>query len=85
MSIAEDIPVEGEITVPVGSRSPDEDYSTLDEPVRETIVSLCLHLRSVACLPDGFGQLLCKSQFCIALLDWYFIRSLGIFFVELAM
>ena len=44
MSISEDIPVEGEITVPVGSRSPDEDYSTLDEPVRDTIVSLCLHL-----------------------------------------
>lgn len=42
MSISEDIPVEGEITVPVGSHSPDEDYSTLDEPVRDTIVSLCI-------------------------------------------
>lgn len=40
MSISEDIPVEGEITVPVGSHSPEEDYSTLDEPVRDTIVSL---------------------------------------------
>lgn len=44
VSISEDIPVEGEITVPVGSHSPDEDYSTLDEPVRDTIVSLCLCL-----------------------------------------
>lgn len=41
MSISEDIPVEGEITVPVGSHSPDDDFSTLDEPVRDTIVSLC--------------------------------------------
>lgn len=41
MSISEDIPVEGEITVPVGSHSPEEDFSTLDEPVRDTIVSLC--------------------------------------------
>lgn len=40
VSISEDIPVEGEITVPVGSHSPDEDFSTLDEPVRDTIVSL---------------------------------------------
>lgn len=40
MSISEDIPVEGEISVPVGSHSPDEDYSTLDEPVKDTIVSL---------------------------------------------
>ncbi|KAH0630998.1 hypothetical protein JD844_004459 [Phrynosoma platyrhinos] len=38
VSISEDIPVEGEITVPVGSRSPDEDYSTLDEPVKDTIM-----------------------------------------------
>lgn len=39
VSISEDIPVEGEISVPVGSHSPDEDYSTLDEPVKDTIVS----------------------------------------------
>ncbi|OXB62658.1 hypothetical protein ASZ78_006477 [Callipepla squamata] len=38
VSISEDIPVEGEITVPVGSHSPEEDYSTLDEPVRDTIL-----------------------------------------------
>lgn len=42
MSISEDIPVEGEITVPVGSHSPEDDFSTLDEPVKDTIVSLCL-------------------------------------------
>lgn len=39
VSISEDIPVEGEITVPVGSHSQDEDNSTLDEPVKDTIVS----------------------------------------------
>lgn len=39
MSISEDIPVEGEITVPVGSNTPDEDFSTLDEPVKDTVVS----------------------------------------------
>ncbi|KAM6426961.1 protein YIPF6 isoform 2-T2 [Liasis olivaceus] len=38
VSISEDIPVEGEITVPVGPNSPDEDYSTLDEPVKETVM-----------------------------------------------
>ncbi|NWQ62775.1 YIPF6 protein, partial [Neopipo cinnamomea] len=38
VSISQDIPVEGEITVPVGSHSPDEDYSTLDEPVKDTIM-----------------------------------------------
>uniref|UniRef100_A0A8C6ZYN7 Protein YIPF n=1 Tax=Nothoprocta perdicaria TaxID=30464 RepID=A0A8C6ZYN7_NOTPE len=38
MSVSEEIPVEGEITVPVGAPSPDEDFSTLDEPVRETIM-----------------------------------------------
>lgn len=39
VSISEDIPVEGEINVPVGSPSRQEDeYSTLDEPVKDTIV-----------------------------------------------
>lgn len=53
--------MEGEITVPVGSRSPDEDYSTLDEPVKDTIVSLCLCLMQNTCFAGIFGQLLCKT------------------------
>lgn len=53
--------MEGEITVPVGSRSPDEDYSTLDEPVKDTIVSLCLCLMRNTCFAGVFGQLLCKT------------------------
>uniref|UniRef100_A0A8B9NE46 Protein YIPF n=1 Tax=Accipiter nisus TaxID=211598 RepID=A0A8B9NE46_9AVES len=68
VSISEDIPVEGEITVPVGSRSPDEDYSTLDEPVRDTIVSLCSVYGKTCVLPlsledwDLWGPLvLCVS------------------------
>lgn len=40
MSISEDIPVEGEINVPVSSTSLDDEFSTLDEPVKDTIVSI---------------------------------------------
>lgn len=39
ISISEDIPVEGDITVPIGSQNADNDLSTLDEPVKDTIVS----------------------------------------------
>ncbi|CAB1316248.1 unnamed protein product [Coregonus sp. 'balchen'] len=37
VSISGDIPVEGEINVPVGTPSHDDEYSTLDEPVKDTI------------------------------------------------
>lgn len=43
ISISEDIPVEGDISVPVGSQNADNDFSTLDEPVKDTIVSEILH------------------------------------------
>ncbi len=43
VSISEDIPVEGDISVPVGSQNADNDFSTLDEPVKDTIVSEKLH------------------------------------------
>jgi len=39
ISISEDIPVEGDISVPMGSQNADNDLSTLDEPVKDTIVS----------------------------------------------
>ncbi|KAM9538898.1 protein YIPF6-like [Salvelinus alpinus] len=38
VSISGDIPVEGEINVPVGTPSQDKEYSTLDEPVKDTIL-----------------------------------------------
>lgn len=72
MSISEDIPVEGEITVPVGSRSPDEDYSTLDEPVRDTIVSLCPVYGKTCVLPISLEDCYTKTVF---LLDLYFFGT----------
>ncbi|KAG9340923.1 hypothetical protein JZ751_020116 [Albula glossodonta] len=47
VSISADIPVEGEITVPVSSPSQDDEYSTLDEPVKDTIVRDTLILSAV--------------------------------------
>ncbi|KAI4790831.1 hypothetical protein KUCAC02_034368 [Chaenocephalus aceratus] len=44
VSISEDIPVEGDIAVPMGSsssnrqRGGEDEFSTLDEPVKETIL-----------------------------------------------
>ncbi|KAG9282228.1 protein YIPF6 [Astyanax mexicanus] len=38
VSIAEDIPVEGDIAVPLSSRNADDEISTLDEPVKDTIL-----------------------------------------------
>lgn len=39
ISISQDIPVEGEITIPVRSRIREFDSSTLNESVQNTIVS----------------------------------------------
>nr|XP_009935578.1 PREDICTED: protein YIPF6 [Opisthocomus hoazin] len=64
VSIAEDITVEGEITVPVGSRSPDEDYSTLDEPVRETI------LRDLKAVGKKFVHVMYPKKSSALLRDW---------------
>lgn len=40
VSISDDIPVEGDISVPLASHSADDEFSTLDEPVKDTIVRL---------------------------------------------
>lgn len=40
VSISEDIPVEGDIAVPMASHGADDEFSTLDEPVKDTIVRL---------------------------------------------
>ncbi|OXB79574.1 UNVERIFIED_CONTAM: hypothetical protein H355_010960 [Colinus virginianus] len=64
VSISEDIPVEGEITVPVGSRSPEEDYSTLDEPVRDTI------LRDLKAVGKKFIHVMYPKKSSALLRDW---------------
>ncbi|XP_009286367.1 PREDICTED: protein YIPF6 [Aptenodytes forsteri] len=64
VSISEDIPVEGEITVPVGSRSPDEDYSTLDEPVRDTI------MRDLKAVGKKFVHVMYPKKSSALLRDW---------------
>ncbi|KAL4656711.1 protein YIPF6 [Arapaima gigas] len=38
VSISEDIPVEGQITVPVSAPVQEDEYSTLDEPVKDTVL-----------------------------------------------
>lgn len=39
VSISQDIPIEGEITIPSGTRAQECDSSTLNESIRRTIVS----------------------------------------------
>ncbi|XP_066496361.1 protein YIPF6 [Tiliqua scincoides] len=64
VSISQDIPVEGEITVPVGSHSPDEDYSTLDEPVRDTI------MRDLKAVGKKFVHVMYPKKSSALLRDW---------------
>ncbi|KAM6426962.1 protein YIPF6 isoform 3-T3 [Liasis olivaceus] len=64
VSISEDIPVEGEITVPVGPNSPDEDYSTLDEPVKETV------MRDLKAVGKKFVHVMYPKKSSTLLRDW---------------
>ncbi|ETE67488.1 Protein YIPF6, partial [Ophiophagus hannah] len=64
VSISEDIPVEGEITVPVGSNTPDEDYSTLDEPVKETV------MRDLKAVGKKFVHVMYPKKSSTLLRDW---------------
>ncbi|XP_061454173.1 protein YIPF6 isoform X4 [Rhineura floridana] len=64
ISISEDIPVEGEITVPVGSHSPDEDYSTLDEPVKDTV------MRDLKAVGKKFIHVMYPKKSSALLRDW---------------
>ncbi|NXA02846.1 YIPF6 protein, partial [Nesospiza acunhae] len=64
VSISQDIPVEGEITVPVGSHSPDEDYSTLDEPVKDTI------MRDLKAVGKKFVHVMYPRKSSALLRDW---------------
>ncbi|XP_062997724.1 protein YIPF6 [Elgaria multicarinata webbii] len=64
VSISEDIPVEGEITVPVGAHSPDEDYSTLDEPVKDTV------MRDLKAVGKKFIHVMYPKKSSALLRDW---------------
>ncbi|XP_072482585.1 protein YIPF6 isoform X5 [Notamacropus eugenii] len=64
VSISEDIPVEGEITVPMASHSQDEDYSTLDEPVKETII------RDLKAVGKKFVHVMYPKKSNALLRDW---------------
>uniref|UniRef100_A0A8C4GGG7 Protein YIPF n=1 Tax=Dicentrarchus labrax TaxID=13489 RepID=A0A8C4GGG7_DICLA len=64
VSISEDIPVEGDISVPVASSRRDEEFSTLDEPVKETI------LRDLRAVGNKFIHVLYPKRSSALLRDW---------------
>lgn len=64
VSISEDIPVEGDISVPIGSSRHDDEYSTLDEPVKETI------LRDLRAVGNKFIHVLYPKRSSALLRDW---------------
>ncbi|XP_007256472.1 protein YIPF6 [Astyanax mexicanus] len=64
VSIAEDIPVEGDIAVPLSSRNADDEISTLDEPVKDTI------LRDLKAVGQKFVHVLYPKKSSALLRDW---------------
>nr|XP_046268002.1 protein YIPF6 [Scatophagus argus] len=64
VSISEDIPVEGDISVPVGASRTDDEFSTLDEPVKETI------LRDLRAVGNKFIHVLYPKRSSALLRDW---------------
>lgn len=64
VSISEDIPVEGDISVPIGSSKADDEFSTLDEPVKETI------LRDLRAVGKKFIHVLYPKRSSALLRDW---------------
>ncbi|XP_024275997.1 protein YIPF6 [Oncorhynchus tshawytscha] len=64
VSISRDIPVEGEINVPVGTPSHDDEYSTLDEPVKDTI------LRDLKAVGKKFVHVMYPKKSSTLLRDW---------------
>ncbi|KAM4662480.1 protein YIPF6 [Discoglossus pictus] len=64
VSISGDIPVEGEITVPMASQSQEDDYSTLDEPVKETI------MRDLKAVGKKFMHVMYPKKSTALLRDW---------------
>uniref|UniRef100_A0A8C8GEX9 Protein YIPF n=1 Tax=Oncorhynchus tshawytscha TaxID=74940 RepID=A0A8C8GEX9_ONCTS len=64
VSISGDIPVEGEINVPVGTPIQDKEYSTLDEPVKDTI------LRDLKAVGKKFVHVMYPKKSSALLRDW---------------
>lgn len=66
VSISEDIPVEGDISVPVSgsSRRGEDEFSTLDEPVKVTI------LRDLRAVGNKFVHVLYPKRSSALLRDW---------------
>uniref|UniRef100_A0A3P9N0X2 Uncharacterized LOC103458072 n=1 Tax=Poecilia reticulata TaxID=8081 RepID=A0A3P9N0X2_POERE len=64
VSISEEIPVEGDIAVPVGPSTRDDEFSTLDEPVKETIV------RDLRAVGNKFIHVLYPKRSSALLRDW---------------
>ena len=64
VSIAEDIPVEGDMALPVGSLRRDDELSTLDEPVKDTI------LRDLRAVGNKFVHVLYPKRSSALLRDW---------------
>uniref|UniRef100_A0A8C2HDH4 Protein YIPF n=1 Tax=Cyprinus carpio TaxID=7962 RepID=A0A8C2HDH4_CYPCA len=64
ISISEDIPVEGDISVPVSSHNADNDFSTLDEPVKDTI------LRDLRAVGQKFVHVMYPKKSSALLRDW---------------
>uniref|UniRef100_A0A1A8SAK3 Protein YIPF n=1 Tax=Nothobranchius rachovii TaxID=451742 RepID=A0A1A8SAK3_9TELE len=59
-----DIPVEGDISLPVASSARDDEFSTLDEPVKETI------LRDLRAVANKFVHVLYPKRSSVLLRDW---------------
>ncbi|XP_007882762.1 protein YIPF6 [Callorhinchus milii] len=64
VSISDDVPVEGQITVPLSSQSQDDDYSTLDEPVKDTI------MRDLKAVGKKFVYVMYPRKSSSLLRDW---------------
>lgn len=64
VSISEDIPVEGDISVPISPSRRDDEFSTLDEPVKETI------LRDLRAVGNKFIHVLYPKRSSALLRDW---------------
>lgn len=64
VSVPEDIPVEGNITVPLSSSRRDDEMSTLDEPVKDTI------LRDLRAVGTKFVHVLYPKRSSALLRDW---------------
>ncbi|CAL8287338.1 unnamed protein product [Boreogadus saida] len=64
VSISEDIPVEGDISMPPTSSSQDDGFSTLDEPVKDTV------LRDLKAVGNKFVHVLYPKKSKALLRDW---------------